>query len=293
LWKNASRNGKAADDRRSKNNTMVTFRDFINGFRRLEIDRSLPVLVHTSMSAFGKVHGGPDVIVGALLANFSGLMMPTFTYKCMLTPEDGPADNGMLYGSAGDVNKMAEFFHPDLPADPLMGVVAETVRRNPEAHRSSHPLLSFAGIQVGTALNRQTLASPLAPIQALLEAGGWVLLLGVDHTVNTSIHLAEKLAGRKQFVRWALTPDGVTECPGFPGCSDGFQELAPRFEPLVRQVQIGQGLVQALPLAGMVEIAREWIAQDPQAFLCERSDCDRCQAVRHSLAAAGDPSSEN
>jgi aminoglycoside 3-N-acetyltransferase len=243
------------------------------------------------MSAFGRVHGGADVIVGALLANFSGLMMPTFTYKCMLTPEDGPVDNGMSYGSARDVNKMAEFFRPDLPADPLMGVVAESLRQHLSAHRSQHPLLSFAGVQVDAALNQQTLAAPLAPIQALMEAGGWVLLLGVDHTVNTSIHLAEKLAGRKQFVRWALTPDGVVECPGFPGCSDGFQALAPRVEPLIRQVQIGQGIIQALPLPGMVEIAREWITRDPRAFLCERSDCDRCQAVRHSLAAAEDPSS--
>jgi aminoglycoside 3-N-acetyltransferase len=272
---------------------MVTFRDFVNGLRQLEIDRSLPALVHTSMSAFGKVHGGSDVIVGALLANFSGVMMPTFTYKCMLTPEDGPSDNGMSYGSAGDVNKMAEFFRPDLPADPLMGVVAETLRRHPSAHRSNHPLLSFAGIQVDEALSQQTLTTPLAPIRTLMEAGGWVLLLGVDHTVNTSIHLAEKLAGRKQFVRWALTPDGVVECPGFPGCSDGFPALAPRVEPLVRQVQVGQAIIQALPLPGMVEIAREWIAHDPQAFLCERFDCDRCQAVRQALAAAEDPSSEH
>jgi len=272
----------------SETGPMVTFRDFVNGLRKLKIDRSIPVLVHTSLSAFGKVYGGPDVIVGALLANFSGLMMPTFTYKCMLTPEDGPPENGMVYGSAGDVNKMAEFFRPDLPADSLMGVVAETLRRHPSAQRSSHPLLSFSGIHVNDVLAQQTLAAPLAPIQGLMESGGWVLLLGVDHTVNTSIHLAEKLAGRKQFIRWALTPGGVVECPGFPGCSDGFQALAPRVEHLVRRVQIGQGTIQALPLAGMVEIAREWIVSDPLAFLCSRPDCDRCQAVRKSLEIAGD-----
>jgi aminoglycoside 3-N-acetyltransferase len=259
---------------------MVTFRDFVNAWRKLDIDRSHPVLVHASLSAFGKVHGGPDVVVGSLLASFSGLMMPTFTYKCMVTPEDGPPGNGLIYGSARDVNKMAEFFRPDLPADPLMGVVAETLRQHPDAQRSGHPLLSFSAVNLSDVLEKQTLTDPLAPIQSLMEAGGWVLLLGVDHTVNTSIHLAEKLAGRKQFVRWALTPTGVVECLGFPGCSDGFQSLAVRCESLIREVQIGRARIQALPLLDMVEFARGWIMSDPQAFLCERMDCERCQAVR-------------
>lgn len=267
----------------------VTIRDFVNGFRKLAIDRSLPVLVHTSLSAFGRVHGGPEVVVGALLANFSGVMMPTFTYKCMLVPEDGPAENGIVYGSSSDINKMAEFYRPGLPADPLMGVVAETLRLHPNARRSSHPLLSFAGVNLDKLLAMQTITSPLDPIQGLVDAGGWVLLLGVDHTVNTSIHLAEKLAGRKQFVRWALTPEGVSVCPGFPGCSDGFQALASRVEPLTRQVQIGPGKIQALPLREMVAIAREWIIHDPRAFLCERADCERCQAVRRSLVVSENP----
>jgi aminoglycoside 3-N-acetyltransferase len=62
------------------------------------------------------------------------------------------------------------------------------------------------------------LDDPLAPVGALAEENGTVLLIGVNHTVNTSIHYAEKIAGRKQFIRWALTPQGVRECPGFPGC---------------------------------------------------------------------------
>jgi aminoglycoside 3-N-acetyltransferase len=105
-------------------------------------------------------------------------------------------------------------------------------------------------------------------------------MLGVDHTSNTSIHYAEKLAGRKQFVRWALTRHGVVECPGFPGCSDGFQSLAPRLEPITRRVQIGPAQVQAISLAGLAERVCAWIAEDPQALLCSKPYCERCQAVR-------------
>ena len=116
---------------------------------------------------------------------------------------------------------MAEFFTPRMPADPLMGIIPETLRKHPRAKRSSHPIQSFAGINAGKILAAQTMANPLSPLGALEERFGWVVLLGVDHTVNTSIHSAEKLAGRKQFVRWALTPKGVVECPGFPGVRRG------------------------------------------------------------------------
>ena len=141
-----------------------------------------------------------------------------------------------------------------------------------------------AGMYAAGYLESQTLLEPLKPIERLVEANGWVLLLGVDHTVNTSIHYAERLAGRKQFVRWALAPDGVQECPAFPGCSDGFNQLAPRLEPFARQVQVGVGQVRAFPMQGLVAAAKSWIDADPGALLCDRSYCDRCAAVRKHLS---------
>ncbi len=71
---------------------MLTFRDFITGFRRLEIDRSRPVIVHTSLSAFGEVHGGAQTVLGALSSSFDTFLMPAFTYKSMITPEVGPPE---------------------------------------------------------------------------------------------------------------------------------------------------------------------------------------------------------
>ena len=132
-------------------------------------------------------------------------------------------------------------------------------------------------------MNSQTLAEPLAPVRLLAEKGGWVLLLGVNHTVNTSIHLAERLAGRMQFTRWALTAQGVVECPGFPGCSDGFEKLAPRLARVIHATLVGQALVQALPLAALIPIARQEFERDPLALLCDNFYCERCQAVREQV----------
>ncbi len=185
-----------------------------------------------------------------------------------------------MYGSYADSNRMAEFFRPEMPADRLMGVVTEALRRHPGARRSHHPILSFAGMNADRYLDCQTLAGPLEPVRALVEAQGWVLLLGVDHTVDTCIHFAERLAGRRQFLRWALTPDGVVECPGFPGCSDGFNALAPRLATITRQAIIGQALVQAAPLVELSAAARAAVEADPLALLCDRPFCERCSAVR-------------
>jgi aminoglycoside 3-N-acetyltransferase len=201
----------------------------------------------------------------------------------MITPEVGPPDNGIVYGSGENANRMAEFFHPHMPADATIGIIPDTLRLRPKAKRSSHPILSFAGVGVEAALAAQTLTEPLAPIRVLTEAGGWVVLLGVDHTVNTSLHYAEKLARRKPFTRWALTPSGVHECPGFPGCSDGFEALAPRVHALTRQQQVGEACVQALPLAPMIEVAKTLMEEDPRALLCALPDCPRCQAVREGV----------
>ncbi len=262
---------------------MVSFRDIFTGLKQLDIDPDRPVIVHASLSAFGEVRGGAEGLLGALLAAFRPVMMPTFTYSTMLIPEDGPQDNGIRYGSGKDRNRMAEIHRPDLPADSLMGVTAEALRRHPSASRSQHPILSFAGVQVESLLARQSLVEPLGPIAALQERAGWVLLLGTDHTCNTSLHYAEKLAGRKQFIRWALTPSGVRECPGWPGCSDGFEGVAPHLERITRRLQVGSAEVRALPLVEMTAIVTSLIQQDPLALLCSRDDCERCQAVRNDL----------
>lgn len=258
---------------------MLTFRDFLQAFRKLDLGQR-PVIAHASLSAFGDVKGGAETIVGALLAAFPQVIMPTFTYKTMITPEVGPPDNGIIYGTGNEANKMAEFFRPDMPADKLMGRIPETLRQHPQAKRSIHPIYSFSGVNAEKALQAQTLADPFGPIRVLWEEQGWVLLMGVDHTTNTSIHFGEQLAGRKQFIRWALTPPGIIECPHWPGCSYGFNQIAPFLAAVTREVMVNHGLIQAIPLQDLVDTVVKMIAEDPQALLCEDVNCERCHATR-------------
>ncbi|HNB51942.1 MAG TPA: hypothetical protein PK530_08375, partial [Anaerolineales bacterium] len=80
-----------------------------------------------------------------------------------------------------------------------------------------------------------------------------------------------------------LSPAGIFECPGFPGCSDGFEGIVSHVHHLTREQRAGEAVIQALPLTPMIEVAKTLIEDDPQALLCELEDCGRCGAVREEL----------
>lgn len=283
---------------------MTTYTELKTALDSLGLN-DVPVIAHASLRSFGNVEGGAPMVVQAFVDSFGGVVMPAHTYKSMIVPHAGPENNAIEYGTPEPFNTNPEFFTPHMPADVLMGVIPEALRQWPDAKRSSHPILSFAGINVDAVLATQTLKEPLAPIRALAEENGWVVLAGVDHTVNTSMHLAEKLAGRRQFVRWALVRDMLTrpaplklagrnfastsvnervvECPGFPGCSAGFQAIARDVQPFTKRVTAGNSAIQAVPLAALFHAVISKINQDSKALLCFDPNCARCNTVRMSL----------
>ena len=260
---------------------MPSYRDWITALRDLGLGGHSRVLVLASLKTLAPVAGGADTIVGALLATCDTVVAPAFTLRTLITPSVGPPDNGMTY--AQEPNPEAEFFHPDLPVDTDMGEVAEALRRHPRAHRSDHPALSFAGVQADEGLHAQSLEDPLGTIRWLADVDADVVLIGVDHRRNTGLHWAERLAGRKHFLRWALTPGGVVACPGFPGCSDGFPAVAPRLTGISREARLGDDRLEAVPLRDLLNVAVAWIRQDPRALLCDRVGCERCAAVRTAV----------
>jgi aminoglycoside 3-N-acetyltransferase len=251
-----------------------------SAFRELHL-ANRPVIAHASLRPFGYIKNGADAVLQALVESVQSVIMPTFTYMTMITPEVGPPENGISYGGDEYYNREARPFTIEMPVDSMMGILPETLRNHPRARRTSHPILSFAGIGADRILEAQTLQEPFAPIGALAAEAGWVLLINVDHTVNTSIHYAERLAGRRTFLRWALLKDRVVECPNFPGDSSGFNGVAKYLQADTRRVDMEESLIQAVPLKRMFDVIQELIKKDPLALLCHRTDCERCNAVRN------------
>lgn len=258
----------------------ISYRAIQQTLASLSIPTDAPVIVHTSLSAIGRIQGGTDTVIGALLNRFNSVMMPAFTYQTMIVPETGPDENGILYASGKDLNRMAIPFTPDLPVDKWMGITAAAMQTNPLSYRSKHPILSFSGVHVEQGLSAQTLDAPLMPLEWLWKKNGWVLLMGVNHSVNTSIHLAEKIAGRTGFTRWAIQGDRIVTCLHFPGCSNGFNEAAGLLEGISTQVTLGGSQILALPLQAMIEILSLYLQQHPTKLLCKDPYCQRCQEYR-------------
>ncbi len=263
---------------------MLTYRKLVLGLRSLDIDPFYPVIIHSSLSALGPVQGGVPTIIGALTDVFNKIMMPAFTYSTMVTPKVGPENNAMQYGSSDYLNTSAKIFSQSMPVDRLIGTISEQFRQLPQTKRSDHPILSFCGINIDDILSSQTLSHPFQPIESLYEQNGTVLLIGVDHIANTSLHLAEAKAYRKTFIRWALTRQGIVECQRFPNCSGGFEKASVYLESITKHFTIGNAKIRVLPIKQMIDTVTGLIEQDPYALLCEEQNCERYQAVIRTLS---------
>ncbi len=254
---------------------IISHAEIIAGLQSIGLTSDSKVLVHSSISAFGEVDGGAQTVLESMMAIAGTIVMPAFTYQTMIWPPSGPADNDVDYASIDyrSINDAAVFFTPDLPSQPDVGEIAEAFRSMPGVMRSSHPVLSFAALGNDTAelLAMQTIDQPLGPIEWLRNHGGDVLLLGVDQTQNVSLHYAEHLANRKQFLRWALTKiDGrgtAIELPNFPGKSDGFNAIETEIKPMTRWAKIGEAVVKRIPLELLIPVAVGLIDEEPKALL--------------------------
>jgi aminoglycoside 3-N-acetyltransferase len=163
--------------------------------RALGVRRDGVLLVHSSYKSLGEVIGGPQAVVEALLAAAGTLVVPTHN------PENSdPATwaHPPVPAAWWDaIRHESPGFDPArTPASRWMGRVAELVRTWPGARRSDHPQVSFAAVgpQAGPVTEGHRLTDGLgeeSPLGAVYRLDGQVLLLGVGHDANTSLHLGE------------------------------------------------------------------------------------------------------
>lgn len=263
---------------------MLNFRDVRRALHEAGLENTDVAVTFASADLLAEVRGGPATALGALLSLTPAVLTPAFTPQCALVPPVGPPNNGLTYGDT-PANALAEFFTPQLPTPHPLG---EALRALPDSARSDHPLLSWVGSAPLTAhLAHHPLAEPLAPLAAIAQQEtAVVVLMGVDHTANTALHLAEHQAGRRGFMRWALTPAGVKQCPAMPGCARGFNALVPALAPFARTARLGAWPVTALRLPDVLMVARATLLADPLALLCSQPDCLLCAARRADVARA-------
>jgi aminoglycoside 3-N-acetyltransferase len=240
---------------------------------QLGIAPRITLLVHSSLARLGFVAGGAQSVVVALLEAV------------------GPAGTLVMPTHSGGLTKPARWQRPSVPAewwpiieaetppfDPAltptrrMGAIVECFRHVTDVRRSHHPSVSFAacGPNAASITDGHELAYGLgegSPLARLYELDAWVLLLGVGHPNNTSLHLAEYRSNYpgKQWITQAspVLVDGQrrwVEYPDLDGDASDFEALGEDFarSGQERRGQVGTGAARLMRQRVLVDYAASW-----------------------------------
>lgn len=231
--------------------------------------------LHTSYRAVGAVTGGPDGLIDAVMAVLGPtgtLVMPSWTGD-----DDSPFDPAAT------------------PAARDLGVVAETFRHRHGVVRSGHPLawaaLGPRATEVVAVPLQLPPHGPKSPVGRIHDLDGQVLLLGVGHDANTSLHLAELIAGVPYRVPHHVTvaENGLAKridygendhcCARFALADDWL-----RAEGGQREGPVGKAHARLFRARDVVALAVARLARDPLLFLHPPGGgCAACDLARASL----------
>ena len=248
----------------------------ISQLRSLGVRPGGVLLVHTSFRAVRPVDGGPAGLIDAFrgaLGPAGTLVMPSWTED-----DDSP-------------------FDPEhTPASSDLGVTAEVFRQLPSVRRSNHPFAFAALGPEAAAITGDPLPipphRPESSIGRVWERNGQVLLLGVGHDSNTTIHLAEVLAQVPYAVPKHITvlQNGVPVRVDYgenDHCCRRFA-LADewlRARGLQREGRVGNAEARLMNSQDVVAVVRKHLARDPLLFLHDDS-CEECRIARRSVPTA-------
>jgi aminoglycoside 3-N-acetyltransferase len=245
--------------------------------RALGVEENGVLLVHTSYRATRPVEGGPPGLIGALrnaLGPDGTLVMPSWSGD-----DSEPFDPGAT------------------PASPDLGVVADTFWRMPGVLRSNH---THAFAAIGPRAARITSDSlplpphiPESPVGRVHELDGQILLLGVGQDANTTLHLAELIAGvpyrlpayctvlengRRRRIDYG---ENDHCCERFALADDWL-----RARGLQSEGRAGHAHARLARARDIVSVAHEHLVQDPLLFLHPAGGrCAECDAARRSTVA--------
>ena len=257
--------------------TPITQNRLVEDFRNLGLRARDIVIVHSSMSKIGWITGTSVAVVNALMKVLTPegtLVMPTMTsdntdpenWKNPPVPDEWKQiirDNMPAY-------------HPDFSTSRGMGRISVSFRNFPGVFRSSHPQSSFAawGKYKEKICDRHDLTPCFGgntPLEELYNLNAKILLLGVGHGNNTSLHYAECKASldniplQKQGA--ALFDNGKRVWVSFEDLDyndEDFPQLGAEFEkehPILKG-KIGQADSKLLPMKELIDFAISWLEKN-------------------------------
>lgn len=231
--------------------------DIVNGLCEIGVKFGDILLVHGSLKSLGQVEGGADTLIDALLETLGAdgtLMMPSFQSGS----EFYLLDRGCRF---------------DIRSTPSgCGIITETFWKRPGVLRSLSPTHCTAACgplaeKILAGHERCKLSVGFgSPYHKLMEMNGKILLLGVTHGSNTSLHFVENTSGapticRKEYLPVVIDENGVEitvpTFPHMPGLPRNYLKVEPLLMEAGAQAnaKIGMAdakLIQAGPMASII-----------------------------------------
>ncbi len=253
----------------------LTRESLARSFGELGIERGEIVLVHSAMSRLGWIAGGVVALLRGLLdavGERGTIVVPTHT-GANTDParwKNPPAPQAWW----ATIRESLPAFDPARTPGLRMGAVAEALRTWPGARRGDHPTVSFAALGPAAAevVHPHPLESVLgegSPLARLYRMDARVLLLGVGHDRNTSLHLAESRAriprtrfreGTAVLVegsrRWVEFDTDELDSDDFPALGTAFEAthaLAPGW--------VGRAEARLLGIRPLVDFGIPWLEE--------------------------------
>ena len=243
-------------------------------FRSLGLTEGMTVIVHSSLSRLGWVAGGARAVVDGLMDAVGA------TGTLVMSTHSGDLSDPALWRNPPVPESWWATIRAEMPPfDPLktptrlMGAIVDQFRHYPGVQRSEHPQLSFAalGPNAETITAHHTLEHPLgegSPLARIYDLDGHILLLGVGHSNNTALHLAEYRADypTKEWTAQGapVMVDGRRSWVTFEdleGDDSDFEQIGAAFSTTGSEEQgrVGTGEAHLMSMRDLVDFAASWM----------------------------------
>lgn len=256
----------------------ATVTSLVRDLRALGVEPGMALFVHSSLSSLGWVAGAAQGVVLALQAAVGAggtLAMPA--HSTYLSEPSQWRHPPVPEGWWQTIRDETPAFDRRLTTTRGMGRIAETFRSAEGVLRSDHPQASVAawGSRAHFLTDDHVLDSGVgegSPMARLYDLDGWVLLLGVSHARNTSLHLSEY---RADFPAKKTAPQGApivvdderrwVEFDDLEWDEEDFPEIGAAFERDTDEVRVGkvaQAESRLMRQRPLVDYGVKWMDQN-------------------------------
>lgn len=271
----------------------VTRVDIVRGLVEVGLVPGDCVLVHASLSSFGRVEGGPDAVIDAVLEVIGPAgtaVFPTFTGDAVIEAilnESGSKETAIFPKWTG--TPVGDLSKPALECI-FTGAIPKAARQRSDFVKSSHPLYSICAkgplaAEIAASADRYIFPAREKKFVHLIgEKGGKSLLLGTGHLANSAVHLVAEFGGLEYKMQdrayWSVTVKEFLQMPrkkqaemliphmgmnlpyGLKKCHDRI-EASLRKAGVIRFGKIGNAEVRLMKIADFVRVGLEAVRRNP------------------------------